>query len=391
MRKAPAPLLETEPLRPAVFRGRLNRFAVACVLREGRNRARAATAYMANPGRMGEMLLPGVELLLAPRRRGRLAWEAVGLRWRRRWPGDSPRVVFLNAARTARVAERLLEERLIPPLADATVVGREVRAGESRIDLLLSRGGAPYLLEVKSCTLVEHGLALFPDARSARARRHVETLAAAGAGGAGVLFVVQGRADRFLPDFHNDLEFARAFGAARAAIDYFPLALEPTFGADRRLRFEGRPRPLAIPWDTFEAGVADGGLYLLLLRLARARRLEAGASGPRDFPGGWYAYVGSARRGLGKRIERHLRRGKRHHWQIDALRAAADGVKALPIRGTRRGECELAAAVRAICDDSVPRFGASDCRCPGHLFRFAADPLQTAPFQQVLTLWRHRL
>ena len=125
-----------------------------------------------------------------------------------------------------------------------------------------------------------------------------------------MLFVVQGRADRFLPDFHNDLEFARAFGAARAAIDYFPLALEPTFGADRRLRFEGRPRPLAIPWDTFEAGVADGGLYLLLLRLARARRLEAGASGPRDFPGGWYAYVGSARRGLGKRIERHLRRGK---------------------------------------------------------------------------------
>ncbi len=63
-------------------------------------------------------------------------------------------------------------------------------------------------------------------------------------------------------------------------------------------------------------------------------------------------------------------------------------MKALAIRGTRRGECELAAAVRAISDGSVPRFGASDCRCPGHLFRFAYDPLHTARFQRLLTEWR---
>ncbi len=291
--------METEPLRPAAFVSRLNRFVASCLLEDARGRRRRVSAYMANPGRMWEMLLPGAELLLAPRPRGRIRWEAVGLRWTERWPGDRPRVVFLNAGQVARVAEKLLRERLIPELADATVDRREAQAGESRIDLLLSRVGRPYLLEVKSATLVEHGLALFPDAQSVRARRHLEALARAGDGvRAGVLFLVQGDANRFLPDFHTDLDFARAFGEVRDKVDFFAYALEPTLGDDGRLRFAGRPRRLAIPWESFEAGAADGGLYILLLRLARGARLEAGALGRLDYPAGWYAYVGSARRAL---------------------------------------------------------------------------------------------
>ncbi len=392
MKKAAAPLMETEPLRPAAFVSRLNRFMVSCSLVGARGRSRRVTAYMANPGRMWEMLLPGTQLLLAPRPKARIKWEAVGLRWAGRWPGDAPRVVFLNAGQVARVAERLLQERLIPELADATVARREAQAGESRIDLELSRGGSPYLLEIKSATLVEHGLALFPDARSDRARRHLETLGrVGGVRRAGVLFLVQGDARRFLPDFHNDLDFARVFGAVRDRVDFFAYALQPALGDDGRLRFAGRPRRLAISWDSFEAGAADGGLYILLLRLARDARLEAGALGRLDFRAGWYAYIGSARRALSRRLARHLRLAKRRHWHIDALRASAADVKALAIRGTRRGECELAAAVRAISDGSVPRFGASDCRCAGHLFCFADDPLHTARFQRLLTDWRHRI
>ncbi len=379
-------LLETEPLRPAAFLERLNRFVVSCRLADGRE----AAAYMANPGRMWEMLLPGTDMLLAPRPRSRIRWEAVGLRWTHRWPGDKPRVVFLNTAQVARVAEKLLQARMVPELADAVVVRREAPLGDSRIDLLLSRGGSPYFLEVKSSTLVEQGVALFPDARSERARRHVETLAQCGVG-AGVLFIVQGDADRFLPDFHNDLDFARALGAARGRVDTFVYALEPALDDDCRLLLAGRPRRLTIPWDAFEAGVADGGLYILLLHLAREARIEAGALGPRDFAAGWFAYVGSARRNLSQRLARHLRLTKRPHWHVDALRAAADQVRALAIRGTRRGECGLAADMRAIADGSVPRFGSSDCRCPGHLFLFAEDPVHTARFQKLLTEARHRI
>jgi sugar fermentation stimulation protein A len=241
-------------------------------------------------------------------------------------------------------------------------------------------------------TLVEGGLALFPDAHSERARRHLDTLSGVGgAGRAGVLFLVQGQAERFLPDVHNDLDFARAFAAVSGRVDFFACALEPAIGCDGRLRFVGRPRPLAIPWDALEAGSADGGLYLLLLHLARGTRLEAGVLGWCDFAAGWYVYAGSARRNLSQRLARHLRLAKRRHWHVDALREAADQVRALPIRGTRGCECELAAAVRAIADASLPRFGSSDCRCPGHLFRFDADPLHTAGFQRLLTEWRHRI
>lgn len=388
---ATAPLLlETEPLLPAAFVERLNRFVVRCRIEGARGGASDVTAYMANPGRMGEMLLPATELLLAPRPRSRLRWEAVGLRWRERWPGDRPRVVFLNAGQVTRVAARLLEERLIPELSDCVLQRTEAPVAGSRIDFLLSRGGEPCLLEVKSATLVEHGLALFPDARSERALRHLETLARA-ATKAGVLFVVQGEADRFLPDFHNDLDFARAFGRLRGSIDFLAYALTPELGPDGRLRLRGRPRALSIPWNTLEAGTADGGLYILLLRLGRKARLEAGALGSRDFPAGWYAYAGSARRALSQRLARHLRLRKRHHYHIDALRAAAEEARALAIRATTRGECELAAALRAIAASAVPRFGSSDCRCAGHLFHFGDDPLPTPAFQRLLTDWRHRV
>ncbi len=398
--KSPAPpssgteplLLETEPLRRAAFVARLNRFVVRASMDQGRGPASEVAAYMANPGRMWEMLLPATELLLAPRTGGRLRWEAVGLRWQARWPGDSPRVVFLNARQIARVAGRLLEERLIPELSDSTLEGAETPVGRSRIDFLLSRAGAPYLLEVKSATLVEHGLALFPDARSERAHRHLEALAGDAPGRrAGVLFVVQGDADRFLPDFHNDLDFAAAFSRLRCRLDLFAYALEPTLDPKGRLLFRGRPRALTIPWDVLEAGTADGGLYVLLLHLNRPRRLDVGGLGRRDYAAGWYAYAGSARRALSQRLERHMRLRKRHHYHVDALRAAADGVRALAIRATDRAECDLAAALRAVADSAVPRFGSSDCRCPGHLFHFAADPLHTAAFQRLLTDWRHRI
>lgn len=385
-------LLETEPLRPAAFVARVHRFVVKARIKgEGRGPASEVAAYMANPGRMWEMLLPGTEMLLAPRPDGRLRWEAVGLRWQQRWPADRPRVVFLNAGQVARVARRLLEERLIPELSDAALERAEAPVGRSRIDFLLSRRGAPYLLEVKSATLVEHGLALFPDARSERAVRHLETLAATAPGRAGVLFVVQGSADRFLPDFHNDLDFAVAFNRLRGRLDVLAYQLEPRLDPEGRLRFAGRPRALAIPWQVLEAATADSGLYILLLHLAAKRRVEAGALGCRDFAAGWYAYAGSARKALSRRLQRHIRLSKRHHYHIDALRAAAGEVRALAIRATGRAECDLAAALRAIADWSVPRFGSSDCRCPGHLFHFAADPLRTPAFQRLLTDWRHRI
>ncbi|MBN1976046.1 MAG: GIY-YIG nuclease family protein, partial [Anaerolineae bacterium] len=89
------------------------------------------------------------------------------------------------------------------------------------------------------------------------------------------------------------------------------------------------------------------------------------------FSSGWYAYVGSAQGpgGLAARLARHLRPLKSLHWHIDYLRAQAQPVQAWYTTGTQKRECAWARALSSFPAASipVPRFGASDCRCPAHL------------------------
>jgi sugar fermentation stimulation protein A len=87
---------------------------------------------------------------------------------------------------------------------------------------LLARGGRQCLLEVKSVTLVEDGVALFPDAPTVRGRTHLEHLIAARRRGvaAAILFVIQ-RADvrAFAPNQEADPKFSAALRlAVRAGV-----------------------------------------------------------------------------------------------------------------------------------------------------------------------------
>jgi len=137
-----------------------------------------------------------------------------------------------------------------------------------------------------------------------------------------------------------------------------------------------------------EREVADRGCYLLLLDLPRDRRIQVGRLGRIAFKKGTYVYVGSAQRGLAARIARHLRRRKRLYWHIDYLRAACGRVTALPIRSSRREECDVARALAALLEPGPPGFGSSDCRCPTHLFRSPTDPLALPAFHAVLERFR---
>lgn len=63
----------------------------------------------------------------------------------------------------------------------------------------------------------------------------------------------------------------------------------------------------------------ERGTYALLLRITARRRWIVGKLGPREFPEGYYLYLGSALNGLETRLRRHLRRDKKPHWHIDVL------------------------------------------------------------------------
>ena len=115
------------------------------------------------------------------------------------------------------------------------------------------------------------------------------------------------------------------------------------------------------------------GSYLLVLRLPAPERLPIGALGDQDFAPGTYLYCGSALGpgGVRARVRRHLEGARPLHWHIDYLLRRAR-VQAVWVRtGTRRLECEWAAALSR--NDAftcpAPRFGASDCRCRSHLWR----------------------
>ena len=112
----------------------------------------------------------------------------------------------------------------------------------------------------------------------------------------------------------------------------------------------------------------DGGVYIAIFQLPTSRRIAVGRLGMFWFWPGVYFYVGSAQRNLAARIERHARRDKPLRWHIDYLSSQATMLGAIILPGTRSRECELARELRSRFASIVPGFGASDCRCPGHLF-----------------------
>ena len=362
----------------ATFLERPNRFLIRCRLR-----GRTVSAFLPNPGRLRELLLPGraVHVITEerhPNRRTRYTAVAV--------ERDGQPIV-LHTHRTNDVARRLIELGLVPGLEEAAVERAEIKVGGSRFDFLLSHSGAPVLLEVKSCTLAGEKVAMFPDAVTQRGARHVRELAELAERGTrtAVLFVVQWPgAEIFMPDFHTDLAFTRALLSCRHRVETKAVAVR----WDQRLSLLPEARPLRIPWGAIEREARDRGCYLALLYMNRTRSVRIGKMGPVRFPRGFYIYVGSAMANLSRRMERHRRLRKRIHWHMDWLRPHARFLETLAIRSSDRLECELARSIEGISSWSVPGFGCSDCGCRSHLFGMPADPRRKQRFHDLLAWFR---
>lgn len=133
--------------------------------------------------------------------------------------------IFVSA--DARLPNPLVQEAIEGgSLRDFTgydTLRREVTLGHSRLDFLLTGTSGKCYLEVKSVTLVENGVALFPDAPTERGRKHLQSLIAARKDGnrAAVVFVVQRPdADSFSPYKEADRDFWRTLRrASRAGVE----------------------------------------------------------------------------------------------------------------------------------------------------------------------------
>jgi len=122
---------------------------------------------------------------------------------------------------------------------------------------------------------------------------------------------------------------------------------------------------------------ARPGTYVLGLRNNTRIGLEIGSLGRCVFPQGWYFYVGSAfgPGGLAARAGRHLKPEKPCLWHIDYLTAVLPVSRVWISTWPERLECSWASILMHMGGQiPVKRFGASDCRCPGHLLRFGTRP-----------------
>ena len=182
--------------RQAVFTRRLNRFVLECVI-DGKK----TPAYLPNPGRLRELLLPERILYLVENPpTGKYRYTAVAVK-------RNGKPILLHTHLANSVVRWLLMNKFIPELSDAAVVRPEIAVGHSRFDFLLERDGKPFLLEVKSCTLYENDIAFFPDAVTDRGRRHLLELAEKARQGTpgGVVILIHWPLTRyFLPDYHTD-------------------------------------------------------------------------------------------------------------------------------------------------------------------------------------------
>lgn len=200
----------TEPLTEGIFIRRDNRFRATVAVA-----GRTAAAHVPNSGRLYELFAPGRRVLLAPRRNPhrRTEYDLVMVEVDGRW-----------VSMDARLPSRLFGEAVAAGQLEAfrgyTSLYPEVTYGDSRLDWRLEGPAGTCFVEVKSVTLVEAGVGLFPDAPTERGRRHLRALMEAVTAGAraAVVFVIQrDDAEGFAPHDAADPAFGQTLRQAAAA------------------------------------------------------------------------------------------------------------------------------------------------------------------------------
>lgn len=173
------------------------------------------TAHCPNSGSMKGYKEEGLRVWVSksdnPKRKLAYTWELVEDR--------SEEKIMVHAARANALVKEAIEAGKIPELKGYSHLRTEVKYGRqnSRIDLLLEEGESKCFIEVKSVTLKEGKVLMFPDAVTTRGQKHLQELMDVKADGdRAVLFfaVLRQGGEGFTPAGHIDPEYARLLAEA---------------------------------------------------------------------------------------------------------------------------------------------------------------------------------
>jgi len=163
--------------------------------------------FLPNPGRMQELLTPGTEVILRKvlKENRKTSYDLIGV-------FHNGQIVSVDSRVPNKLVLEALKNRDIEELLEYNIIKPEYGYGHTRFDFFLANEHEKCLLEVKSCTLVKDGVAMFPDAKTERGRRHMRDLVKAKKEDyrACILFIVQ-RTDAhvFVPNDETDPKFGK--------------------------------------------------------------------------------------------------------------------------------------------------------------------------------------
>lgn len=198
-----------ESLIKAKFISRPNRFITIIDINGEKHRS-----HLADPGRLKELLFPGVELLVREIKnikKRKTKFSTIMVRFK------GQLISLVSTLPNQFVKDELIKQRL-PFFQKFNLVRPEVTIGKHRFDFLLKdEEGEDFVLEVKSVTLVKNEIAMFPDSVTLRGKNHVQALKELVKKNqkTGVLFVCQRPdATSFQPMWQRDDKFCYALHEA---------------------------------------------------------------------------------------------------------------------------------------------------------------------------------
>lgn len=204
------------------FLERPNRFICEVEISDGRK----VVAHVHDSGRIKELLYKGNTVSLRKAKdtsKRKTEWDLISAK------AEDNEDILLNSSFHRYISENILKDSEISPLGKIDSIKAEVKYGHSRLDYLIEKDGKNIWIEVKGVSLSENKHAIFPDAPSVRASKHLETLMELKEKGdrVGVLLLIFRDSNDFSPNYTTDPEFSKNFyKAIEKGVEIFPVQLK---------------------------------------------------------------------------------------------------------------------------------------------------------------------
>ena len=224
------------PLIPGTLIKRYKRFLADIKLEDGT----IITAHCPNSGSMLTCNTPGSEVMLSyhdnPKRKYPYSWEMVKVN--STWVGIN--TIIPNKL----VAESIANGLILELTGYGKIIKEKKVSKHSRLDLMLESENERCYVEIKNVSLVQDGVAMFPDAVTKRGAKHLRELIKLKENGhrAVIFFLIQRQDGKsFKPADHIDPEYGKmlrkAFSKVVEILPYRAIVNPEEIRIDKKLDF----------------------------------------------------------------------------------------------------------------------------------------------------------